>query len=138
MLSLMLCIYIQHINIYTYSHVMSSKLTCPISSIFFLNFITPFIFYFFPTVQHGDRVIFTYMNFSPTLCSVAIWVSRYSSQCYSAGSPCKSILCCIKYFNFSKNSLRPRKEVPQSYSASFLFIFLDLRSTIPHCAAVNF
>ena len=51
--------------------------------------------FIFPTVQHGDQVILTCIHFSPTLCSVAIWVSRHSSQCCSAGSPCKSILNCI-------------------------------------------
>ena len=35
------------------------------------------------------------LHFSPTFCSVATWVSRQSSQCYSAGSPCKSIPSCV-------------------------------------------
>ena len=53
----------------------------------------------FPTVQQGDQVFLTCIHynyiFSPTLCSVATWVSRQSSQCYSAGPPCKSILSCV-------------------------------------------
>ena len=62
------------------------------------QFIYLFIF-FFPTVQQGGQVILTCIHcnysFSPTLSSVATWVSRHSSQCYSAGSPCKSILSCV-------------------------------------------
>ena len=61
--------------------------------------IISFSFFFFPTVQQGGQVILTCMHynyiFSPTLSSVATWVSRHSSQCYSAGSPCKSILSCV-------------------------------------------
>ena len=36
--------------------------------------------FYFPTVQQGDQVIYITF-FSPTLCSVATWVSRHSSQC---------------------------------------------------------
>jgi len=58
-----------------------------------------FFFFNFPTVQQGGQVILTCIHYkyilSPTLCSVATWVSRHSSQCYSAGSPCKSILSCV-------------------------------------------
>ena len=58
-----------------------------------------FFFFYFPTVQQGGQVILTCMHcnysFSPTLSSVATWVSRHSSQCYSAGPPCKSILSCV-------------------------------------------
>ena len=66
----------------------------PLIKLLFLLFYF-ILFYFFPTVQHGDKVTLTCIHFSPTLCSVAIWVSRHSSQCHSAGSPCKSILSCI-------------------------------------------
>jgi len=58
-----------------------------------------FIYFYFPTVQQRDQVILTCIQYNyiffRTLCSVATWVSRQSSQCYSAGSPCKSILSCV-------------------------------------------
>jgi len=63
---------------------------------FFLHkciFFIYFYFFYFPTVQQGGQVILTCIHcnysFSPTLSSVATWVSRHSSQCYSAGSPCR-------------------------------------------------
>ena len=66
----------------------------------FFSFKTYFIlFYFilfllFPLYSKGVRlslhVYIAITVFSPTLSSVATWVSRHSSQCYSAGSPCKS------------------------------------------------
>ena len=64
-------------------------LMCSIVVFFF------FLIYFFPTVQQGDQVILTCIHFARTFCSVAVLVSRQSSQCYSAGSPCKSILSCV-------------------------------------------
>jgi len=38
---------------------------------------------------------YPYMYTFFQICSVATWVSRHSSQCYSAGSPCKSFASCI-------------------------------------------
>ena len=67
----------------------------------FLNsqFCVYFFLFYFPTVHQGDQVILTCIHynyiFPPTLSSVATWVSTQSSQCYSAGSPCKSILSCV-------------------------------------------
>ena len=66
---------------------------------FFLLFIFFIIFFLFShCTARGSGYPYTYtlqLHFSPTLSSVATWVSRQSSQCYSAGSPCKSILSCI-------------------------------------------
>ena len=43
-----------------------------------------------PLYSMGIKLLLhVYISF-PTLCSVAIWASRHSSQCYSAGSPCQS------------------------------------------------
>ena len=64
----------------------------------FIFFFLLFFCFYFPTVQQGDQVILTCIHYNyifPTLSSVATWVSRQSSQCYSAGSPCKSILSCV-------------------------------------------
>ena len=65
-----------------------------------LEFIFFFYFFFvfiFPLYSKGIKLsLHVYITFFfPTLCSVATWVSRHSSQCYSAGSPCKSIPSCV-------------------------------------------
>ena len=64
----------------------------------FVEFLTVIFIFFFPLYSKGVRlslhVYIAITVFSPTLSSVAAWVSRHSSQCYSAGSPCKSILGC--------------------------------------------
>ena len=78
----------------------SLSIDCGIDQSFFL-----FFFYFiFPLYSKGVRlsldVYIAITVFSPTLSSVATWVSRHSSQCYSAGSPCKSILGCVWYILF--------------------------------------
>ena len=63
--------------------------------IFFLFIYLFILLFYFPTVQQRNQVILTCMHFFPTLSSVATWVSRQSSQCYLAGSPCISILSCV-------------------------------------------
>ena len=68
----------------------------PHCSLIPLSFFYFILFYFiFPLYSKGVRlslhVYITITFFFPTLCSVATWVSRQSSQCYSAGSPCSLI-----------------------------------------------
>ena len=64
------------------------------------------LFYFiFPLYSKGIKLSLHVYIFSPTLCSVATWVSRHSSQCCSAGYPCKSILSCDKHMKKCSASL---------------------------------
>ena len=71
----------------------------PATSWFLVGFVnhcattgTPYFFFlilFSNCMARGSNYPYMYTFFSPTLCSVATWVSRHGSQCYSAGSPCK-------------------------------------------------
>ena len=61
---------------------------------FILFYFIYFLFFLiFPLYSKGIKL--HTLHFFPTLCSVATWVSRHSSQYYSSGSPCKSILSCV-------------------------------------------
>ena len=71
----------------------------------FLAFVPQHIFsffflFYFPTVQQGGQVILTCIHYNYIFSPPFLLLQHEyldSSQCYSAGSPCKSILCCIWY-----------------------------------------
>ena len=88
----------------------------------------PFIFYlfiyffFFHCTAKGSSFPYMYTFFFPTLCSVATWVSRQSSQCYSAG--CSQFLAhCttagtpgLPSLNDNLKSHQPPAALPQQHS----------------------
>jgi len=96
------------------------------SSFFFYYYLFIYFIIIFPLYSKGVRssldVYIAVTVFSPTLSSVATWVSRHSSQCYSAGSPYKSILGCIRTSFLVSPSSSPNHPPPILLFSSFFSI----------------
>ena len=95
---LFVCFFLSEISFYVCKVLLFCSIDYFPISILISCFFLFIIFLIFPCTARGSGYPYMYilqLHFSPTLCSVATWVSRQSSQCYSAGSPCKSILSCV-------------------------------------------
>ena len=99
-------------------------------------FIYLLIFIFSHCTARASSYPYMYTFFSSTLCSVAIWASRHSSQCYSAGSPCQS------HSILKRNKVKGHKVISQGLTYGrqvkhTLFLPFNPITVCKHCGLLH-